>query len=106
MYLVGAALGKKSDDTCTEFLLREYHASIIEVGHSCSMLSALRVPHVAAELPDGSVVIVEGHTAFATQTYEAFKTRPKAQNNRYFWESFSFCEVYEHSNKVLHKAAN
>jgi hypothetical protein len=70
------------------------------------MLRALRIPPVAAKLPHCSVVTVEGYTVFATQTYEAFKTPSKAQNNKYFWENFSFCEIYEHSNKVLHKAAN
>lgn len=70
------------------------------------MLRALGIPPVAAKLPDCSVVVVEGHTVFATQTYEAFKTPPKAKNNKYFGENFSFSEINEHSNKVLHKAAN
>jgi hypothetical protein len=82
-----------------------YHWSIIEVGHSCSRRS-LFIPPVAGKLPDCSVVIVEGHTVFATQIYEAFKTPPKTQNNKYVWENLPFCEIYEHSNKALHRAAN
>jgi len=44
------------------------------------MPRALRIPPVAAKLPNCSVVTVEGQTVFATQTYEAFKTPSKAQN--------------------------
>jgi hypothetical protein len=86
---------------CIPFVLPfKYHDLIIEVRHSCSRLTALRIPPAAAKQPDCSVVIVEGHTVFATQTYVAFKSPTKAQTSKYSGENFTFFEKYEHPNKV------